>query len=126
MEAKGSKDSGPDKEENQEKKKQTGDPKQELEILNPSSKPTSVVTPGKSSKEISSPIVSITALQSKKGTPDAGWIFGEELTPITVEELPPNEFFFDKKRKAAVKQQLYREAGMIAKKFKILTNGKDM
>jgi hypothetical protein len=106
-EAKGSKDSGPDQEEHQEKKKQTGGPKQEAEIPNPPSKPASVVTPGKSSKQIGSPIVSVTPLQSTKGIPDAGWIFGEELTPITVEELPPNEFFFDKKRKAVVKQEIY-------------------
>jgi hypothetical protein len=61
-----------------------------------------------------------------KGIPSEGWIFGEELTPITVEELPPNEFFFDKKRKAIVKQELYREAGTVAKKFKILADGKAM
>jgi len=63
-----------------------------------------VVTPRKSSKQFRNPIISITPLQSTKGTPDAGWIFGEELTPITMEELPPNEFFFDRKRKAVVKQ----------------------
>jgi hypothetical protein len=123
MEAKGSKDSRPDREEHQEKKKQTGGPKQEAEIPNPPSKPASVVTPGKSSKQIGSPITSVTPLQSTKGIPDAGWIFGEELKPITMEELPPNEFFFDKKRKAVVKQELYREAGMVAKKFKILADG---
>jgi hypothetical protein len=43
-----------------------------------------------------------------------------------VEELPPNEFFFDKKRKAIVKQEFYQEAGKVAKKFKILADGKDM
>jgi hypothetical protein len=43
-----------------------------------------------------------------------------------VEELPPNEFFFDKKRKAVVKQELYQEAGTISKKFKILTDGRAM
>jgi hypothetical protein len=126
MEAKGSKDSGPDQEEHQEKKKQTGGPKQEAEIPNPPSKPASVVTPGKSSKQIGSPIISVTPLQSTKGIPDAGWIFGEELTPITVEELPPNEFFFDKKRKAIVRQELYQEAGKVAKKFKILADGRAM
>jgi hypothetical protein len=126
MEAKGSKDSGPDQEEHQEKKKQTGGPKQEAEIPNPPSKPASVVTPGKSSKQIDSPIISVTPLQSTKGIPDAGWIFGEELMPITVEELPPNEFFFDKKRKAVVKQELYQEAGTVAKKFKILADGRAM
>jgi hypothetical protein len=124
MEAKGSKDSGPDQEEHQEKKKQTGGLKQEAEIPNPPSKPASVVTPWKSSKQIDSPIVYVTPLQSTKGIPDAGWIFDEELTPIIVEELPPNEFFFDKKRKAIVRQELYQEAGKVAKKFKILADGR--
>jgi hypothetical protein len=43
-----------------------------------------------------------------------------------MEELPPNEFFFDKKRKAIVKQELYQEAGTVSKKFKILTDGRAM
>jgi hypothetical protein len=52
MEAKGSKGLGPDQGENQEKKKKTGDPKQEAEIPNSPRKPASVVTSGKSSKEM--------------------------------------------------------------------------
>jgi hypothetical protein len=51
---------------------------------------------------------------------------GEKLTPIAVEELPPNEFFFDKKRKVVVRQELYQEVGIVSKKYKILTDGKDM
>jgi hypothetical protein len=43
-----------------------------------------------------------------------------------VEELPPNKFFFDNKRKTIVKQELYQEAGKVSKKFKILADGKDM
>jgi hypothetical protein len=46
--------------------------------------------------------------------------------PITVEELPLNEFFFNKKRKAVVKQELYQEEGKVAKKFKILVDGRAM
>jgi hypothetical protein len=42
-----------------------------------------------------------------------------------MEELPPNEFFFDKKRKVVVKREFYQEAGSTAKKFKVLTDGKD-
>jgi hypothetical protein len=51
---------------------------------------------------------------------------GENLTPILVEELPLNEFFFDKKRKVVVRQELYQEAGTVSKKFKILTDGKNV
>jgi hypothetical protein len=50
----------------------------------------------------------------------------EKLTPISVEELPSNQFFFDKKRKVVVRQELYQEAGTVSKKFKILTNGRNM
>jgi hypothetical protein len=43
-----------------------------------------------------------------------------------MEELPPNEFFFNKKRKVVVKQELYQEAGTATKKFKILVDGRAM
>jgi hypothetical protein len=51
--------------------------------------------------------------------------FNEEFRPVRMEELPPNEFFFDKKRKAMVKREFYQEEGSTAKKFKVLTDGKD-
>jgi hypothetical protein len=47
------------------------------------------------------------------------------LRPIRVEELPPNEFFFDKKRKAIVKREFYQEGESTTKKYKIITDGKD-
>jgi hypothetical protein len=47
------------------------------------------------------------------------------LRPIRVEELPPNEFFFDKKRKAVVKREFYQEGESIAKKYKVITEGKN-
>jgi hypothetical protein len=55
------------------------------------------------STEIDSPIPFVTPLQFTKGNPDAGTIFKEDLTPISVEELPPSDFFFSKKRKVVVK-----------------------
>ena len=47
MEVEGSKESAPNQEEHQEKKEETGGPKQEAETPNPPSEPTLVVTPGK-------------------------------------------------------------------------------
>jgi hypothetical protein len=47
------------------------------------------------------------------------------LRPIRVEELPPNEFFFDKKRKAVVKREFYQEGESTPKKYKIVIDGKD-
>jgi hypothetical protein len=74
-------------------------------------------------KEIDSPIASVTPLQFTKGNPDAEIIFKEDLTPISVEELPPSDFFFSKKRKVMVKQETYQRAGTAAKKYKILMDG---
>jgi hypothetical protein len=47
------------------------------------------------------------------------------LRPIRVEELPPNEIFFDKKRKAVVKREFYQEGESTTKKYKVITEGKD-
>jgi hypothetical protein len=47
------------------------------------------------------------------------------LRPIRVEELPPNEFFFDKKRKAVVKREFYQEGESTTKKYKVINDGKD-
>jgi hypothetical protein len=93
---------------------------------NPLKKQTPISTPSQSAKKIGDPIASITPLQSTKGNIDMGWIFNEELRVIRMEELLSNELFFDKKRKAVVKREFYQEEGSMAKKFKVLTDGKDM
>jgi hypothetical protein len=64
-------------------------------------------------------------LQSAQGSIGEGWIFGEELRPIREEELPPNEFFFDKKRKDVVKREFYQEGESTAKRFKVITDGRN-
>jgi hypothetical protein len=76
-------------------------------------------------KQIGEPITSVTPLQSAQGNVEEGWIFNEELRPIRIEELPPNEFFFDKKRKVVVKREFCQEGESTAKKYKIMTDGKD-
>ena len=93
-EAEGSKDAIPRQEKHQDGEEQTRSPKPEMKTPNLSKKKTSVATPGQSAKQIGDPIASITPLQSTQGNIDAGWIFNEELRPIRMEELPPNEFFF--------------------------------
>jgi hypothetical protein len=64
-------------------------------------------------------------LQSAQGNVQEGWIFGEELRPIRAEELPPNELFFDKKRKAVVKQEFHQEGESTVKKYRVITDGKN-
>jgi hypothetical protein len=125
-EAGGSKCSAPGQEGQQDKEEQVGGPKPEAEAFDPPSKSTLVIAPRKSCKQVGNPIACITPLQFAKEIMDAGWILGEKLTPIVVEELPTNEFFFDKKRKVVLRQELYQEVGNVSKKYKILTDGKDM
>jgi hypothetical protein len=96
-EAKGSKDTVPKKEKHQDRGEQTRSLKPEMKTPDPPKKKTLVTTLGQSTKQIRDPIASITPLQSTKGNIDAGWIFNEELRPIRMEELPPNELFFYKK-----------------------------
>jgi hypothetical protein len=95
----------PRKQETQDKTEETKISNQEEEIPNQEEGNPKIVT-----KEINSPIASVTPLQFTKGNLNTEWIFKEDLTPISVEELPPNEFFFSKKRKAVVKQETYQRA----------------
>jgi hypothetical protein len=85
-----------------------------------SGKPTTYATLKQSFKEIDNPIISITPLQFTKGNPNAEIIFKEDLTPISVEELPLSDFFFSKKRNVMVKQETYQRSSATAKKYKIL------
>jgi hypothetical protein len=104
---------------------ETQNPETETKTSDPPKKQDSVVTPGKAAKQIGEPITSVTPLQSTQGNIEEGWIFDEELRPIRAEELPPNEFFFDKKRKVVVKRESYQDEGSTAKKFKVMTDGKN-
>jgi hypothetical protein len=131
--AKSAKDSSPSGEKDQGKTREAGTSELGAEVPqkqegNPEkgapNEPATEVTLKQTSKQIDSLIAIVTPLQFTKGNPDEGWIFNEELMPISIEELPPNEFFFDKKRKAMVRQGFYQKEGAIAKKFKIMTDGK--
>jgi hypothetical protein len=110
------KDTNPPETQNPESGTKTSDPPKEQDPF---------TTPGKGAKQIRKPITSVTPLQSAQGNVSKGWIFDEELRPITAEELPPNEFFFDKKRKAVVKREFYQEGESTAKRFKVMTDGRN-
>jgi hypothetical protein len=71
----------------------------------PSTPATSAVNPFEKqlSKEIGTPITSLTLLQSIFRNPSSEVIFIDDLTPIAPEEMHPSEFFFSKKRRAIVK-----------------------
>jgi hypothetical protein len=76
--------------------------------------------------EIGSPIPSSTPLQYYTRDHDAGVISIEDLMPITAEEFPPSEFFFSKKMRVIVKQEMPHQEDTTAKKFKILTDDKGL
>jgi hypothetical protein len=96
-----------EEEENNPEPPKKQNPKTEIKTPEPPKKQNPVDTPGKSAKQVGEPITSVTPLHSTQGNIEEGWIFNEELRPIRAEELPPNEFFFDKKRKAVVKREFY-------------------
>jgi hypothetical protein len=73
--------------------------------------------------EISSPIHFITSLQFTRGNPNVEVIFIEDLAPISVEELPPSNFFFSEKRKAVVKREMHQKEGSVVKRHKVLIDG---
>jgi hypothetical protein len=110
------KDTDPPETQTPETGAKTSDPPKEQDSLS---------TPGKGAKQIGKPITSVTPLQSAQGSVSGEWIFGEELRPIRAEELPPNEFFFDKKRKSVVKREFYQEGESTAKIFKVMTDGRN-
>jgi hypothetical protein len=104
MGAKSAKDSSPSGEKDQGKTREAGTSELGAKVPqkqegNPEkgapNESATEVTPKQTSKQIGSLIAIVTPLQFIKGNPNEGWIFNEELTPISIEELPPNKFFFD-------------------------------
>jgi hypothetical protein len=58
---------------------------------------------GTVSKELGSPITTLTPLQSTFGTPHEGVLYVSDLEPITRDEIPSSDYFFSKKRRAILK-----------------------
>jgi hypothetical protein len=53
-------------------------------------------------------------------------MFISDFIPITVEEIPPTEFFFSKKRKAVVKNKMHMREGAMVKNHRVLLDGKNL
>jgi hypothetical protein len=93
-------------------------------------KPSS--TPGKSttdaigqwpSTKIAIPVQSVTPLQSSRGNQNAKVAFIEDLTPILVEEIPPSNIFFSKKRRIVLKRETHQREGATVKRHRALYDG---
>jgi hypothetical protein len=50
-------------------------------------------------------------------------VFIEDLTPISVEEMPPSNIFFSKKRKVVVKREVHQKEGVPVKRHRVLYDG---
>jgi hypothetical protein len=98
----------------------------ELEI--PSEIPENITKKvgGTASTELGSPITSLTPLQSTYGNPQEGVQYVSDLEPISRDEIPPSNYFFSKKRKAILKQEMHPRGDMMIKKHKITIDGQKL
>jgi hypothetical protein len=78
------------------------------------------------STEIDNPIQVVTPLQFTRGNPNAEVILIGDLTPIPIEEIPPSDFFFSKKRKVVVKKEMHQKEGAMVKKHRVLLDGQNL
>jgi hypothetical protein len=105
-------------------------PLESNKITPPSSPGVDVNTPkaigGKGSTELGSPIASLTPLQSSFGFPQTGALFVDDLTSVSIDEIPPSDYFFSRKRKAILKQEMYMKEGSMVKKHKVLIDGHNL
>jgi hypothetical protein len=87
---------------------------------------TPKTTEGTQFTELGSPIAALTPLQSSFGTPNLEVIYVSDLTPISIEEIPSSDFFFSKKRKVVVKQEMHLKEGTMVKKHRVLLDGQNL
>jgi hypothetical protein len=58
--------------------------------------------------ELGSPITSLNPLQSTFGIPQLQAIYARDLYPIYRQEIPSSNYFFSKKRKVVLKQEMHQ------------------
>jgi hypothetical protein len=75
--------------------------------------------------EIGSPVTSLTPLQSIFRTPHPKIVFVNDLTLISLEEMPHLDLFFSKKSKAIVKRESRQKYGGIVKRQRMVYYGND-
>jgi hypothetical protein len=78
------------------------------------------------STEIGNPIEVVMPLKFSRGNPNAKVIFIGDITSIPIEEIPPTDLFFSKKRKVVVKKEMHQKEGAMIKKNKILLDGQNL
>jgi hypothetical protein len=81
---------------------------------------------GTTSTELGSPITSLTPLQSTFGTPHEGVLYVSDLEPISRDEIPSSDYFFSKKRRAVLKQEIHPRGEGSIKKHRVIIDGKKL
>jgi hypothetical protein len=81
---------------------------------------------GTTSKEIGSPITTLTPFQATFGNPHEGILYVSDLEPISRDEIPSSDYFFSKKRSVVLKQELHPVGERTVKKHKIIIDGKKL
>jgi hypothetical protein len=81
---------------------------------------------GTSSKELGIPITALTPLQSTFGTPHEGVLYVSDLEPISRDEIPPSDYFFSKKQRAVLKQEIHLRGEGTIKRHKVIIDGKKL
>jgi hypothetical protein len=81
---------------------------------------------GTASTALGSPITALTPLQATFGNPHEGALYVSDLEPISKDELPSSDYFFSKKRRAVLKQELHSVGERTLKKHKIIIDGKKL
>jgi hypothetical protein len=81
---------------------------------------------GTTSLELGSPITSLNTLQSTYRNPQEGALYVSDLEPISRDEIPSSDYFFCKKRKVILKQEMNPRGDMMIKKHKIIIDGKKL
>jgi hypothetical protein len=81
---------------------------------------------GTASTELGSPITALTPLQATFGNPHEEVLYVSDLEPISRDEMPSSDYFFSKKRKVVLKQELHSVGEKAVKKHKIIIDGKKL
>jgi hypothetical protein len=81
---------------------------------------------GTASKELGSPITSLTLLQSTFETPHEGCLYVSDLEPISRDEIPSSDYFFRKKRRVVLKQEIHPRGEGTIKRHRVIIDGKKL
>jgi hypothetical protein len=114
-----------DKEISQTKESEAGRGK-EIETSPEIPKDVPEKTRGTTSKKLGSPVTSLTPLQSTYGNPHEGALYVSDLEPISRDEIPSSDYFFSKKRRAILKQEIHPRGDGMVKKHRVIIDGKKL